>query len=101
MPPLPTNGQIYESAFKKDLKQRRESDEMNKSLLTNPAWYRDQELLQENHRIHFLATNDGWYHVIIEDTDITDQGTYYAYYEDSSTYVTLVVEGFFCLNFHI
>jgi len=56
------------------------------------TWYRDQELLEENYRIHFRSTDNGWYHVIIDEAEVTDQGTYYAYFEDSSIYITLVVE---------
>uniref|UniRef100_A0A914P9Z5 Ig-like domain-containing protein n=1 Tax=Panagrolaimus davidi TaxID=227884 RepID=A0A914P9Z5_9BILA len=75
------------------------SCQMKESHL-NIAWYRDQEIIQESHRIHFNSTNDGWYHVIINETDTSDQGTYYAYYEDSSTYITLVVEDQNCKKWH-
>uniref|UniRef100_A0AC34F8Q9 Ig-like domain-containing protein n=1 Tax=Panagrolaimus sp. ES5 TaxID=591445 RepID=A0AC34F8Q9_9BILA len=75
------------------------SCQMKESNL-NIAWYRDQGIIQESNRIHLLSTNDGWYHVIIDETYTSDSGTYYSYYEDSSTYITLVVEGlFFNLSF--
>uniref|UniRef100_A0A7E4VJ05 Ig-like domain-containing protein n=1 Tax=Panagrellus redivivus TaxID=6233 RepID=A0A7E4VJ05_PANRE len=63
-----------------------------KDNTSDVVWYKDQEPLVESHRIHTEVTEDGTHNVIIEDVDLSDQGTYYAYSDDYSIYVTLVVE---------
>lgn len=59
-------------------------------------WYHEQDLLEagQDDRIYFEKNSDGWYKIIIEDVDFVDQGTYYACFEEMTTSITLVVEGY-------
>ncbi|GMR58651.1 hypothetical protein PMAYCL1PPCAC_28846, partial [Pristionchus mayeri] len=56
-------------------------------------WFKERKPLVENERIRFEDTPDeGWRTVVIRETELTDQGTYYAYVDEQMTSVTLVVE---------
>lgn len=59
----------------------------------NVAWYKEDELLEEDERIRFQSTSSGWYRVILENAGVDDQGTYYVTLEEVSTSIALVVEG--------
>ncbi|TKR69826.1 hypothetical protein L596_021928 [Steinernema carpocapsae] len=56
------------------------------------AWYRDRTPIQENDRILMETYDDGWYRLVISDTQLSDQGTYYAFHNENFTSITLVVE---------
>lgn len=58
-------------------------------------WFREHDQIKsgDDDRIFFEQTLTGWYRIIIEEVDIIDQGTYYAFYQEKSTSINLVVEG--------
>ncbi|KAK0408277.1 hypothetical protein QR680_003866 [Steinernema hermaphroditum] len=56
------------------------------------AWYRDRTAIKENDRILMETYDDGWYRMVISDTQLSDQGTYYAFHNENFTSITLVVE---------
>ncbi|GMT09139.1 hypothetical protein PFISCL1PPCAC_436, partial [Pristionchus fissidentatus] len=64
--------------------------------VTDPSihvhWFKERKPLMESERIRFEATHDGTKRIVIVETELTDQGTYYAYVDEQMTSVTLVVE---------
>ncbi|VDN54189.1 unnamed protein product [Dracunculus medinensis] len=56
-------------------------------------WCKDRQLVEENERLKMETTDDGYHKIIIDRTELSDQGTYYAFLDDHFTTITLVVEG--------
>jgi hypothetical protein len=61
----------------------------------NVTWYKGDELLMNDEKHTFQQGEDNWYRVIISDISAEDQGIYYAFVENCSISVNLVVEGIF------
>lgn len=59
----------------------------------NVTWYKGDELLMNDEKHTFQRGEDNWYRVIITDITSEDQGVYYAFVDDCSLSVNLVVEG--------
>lgn len=57
-------------------------------------WCKDnKKWVAENGRVRFEADQFGYHRIIIDKSELEDQGTYYAFLGDHFTTVTLVVEG--------
>jgi hypothetical protein len=68
---------------------------MNKSNL-NVFWHKDGKILDKNKtnsKITFESTTNGWYRIIINNVQFSDQGFYFAQIDDKFTSVQLIVEG--------
>ncbi|VDK72604.1 unnamed protein product [Litomosoides sigmodontis] len=56
-------------------------------------WYKDnKKLVSENERMRLESDQLGYHRIIIDKSEIEDQGTYYAFLGDHFTTITLVVE---------
>ena len=70
---------------------------MNRANL-DVFWHKDGQILDitksfGNGRILFESTTNGWYRIIIQDVQFSDQGFYFAQIGDKFTSVQLIVEG--------
>uniref|UniRef100_A0A1I7WAP6 Ig-like domain-containing protein n=1 Tax=Heterorhabditis bacteriophora TaxID=37862 RepID=A0A1I7WAP6_HETBA len=63
-----------------------------KNTIQPVYWLKDRNPLQENNRLHFEITEGGWNKVILLETHLSDQGTYYAVLGEQSIAITLVLE---------
>ncbi|VDK48693.1 unnamed protein product, partial [Anisakis simplex] len=62
-------------------------------LHQNVVWCKERKVIDgDNHRFKIESDDNGLHRLIIGESELDDQGTYYAYVDDRFTAITLVVE---------